>query len=63
VYSFKAEGYRELIEQRAAEVATRTKPGAPIPPAVPNPISPWLCRYCDFRMCPTNPKHEQQVDF
>ena len=62
VYAFKAEGYRELIEQRAAEVATRTKPGAPIPPAVPNPIAKWGCSYCSFRMCSSNPDFDKALE-
>jgi CRISPR/Cas system-associated exonuclease Cas4 (RecB family) len=62
-YFLKAEGYREMIEERAREIHETTGAGMPPPPAVPNPISPWGCRYCDYRMCPSNPKHAEEIRF
>lgn len=57
-YPVHPEDYRALIERRAAEVLARTAPTAPEPPAQPNDLAPWGCKYCEWAICERNPGHE-----
>ncbi len=64
-YDVDPEAWRATIARRATEIHDRTAPGEQIPPAVPDPLAPWGCQYCDFRMCEKNPKFvpQAEVDF
>jgi hypothetical protein len=61
-YYIKPESYRAMIEARAKIVSENTKPGAVMPQAVPNPLAPWGCSYCDYRMCKSNPQFDAQKE-
>lgn len=56
-YEINPEGYRALIEKRAAEVLARTEPTKPEPRAEPGELAPWGCKYCNWTMCERNPDH------
>jgi CRISPR/Cas system-associated exonuclease Cas4 (RecB family) len=60
-YHIDPEGYRRIIEKRAAEVVAQTAKGAPIPPADPGELAAWGCKYCSYVQCPSNPKYVAPV--
>lgn len=60
-YPVEPEGYRALIEERAAQVVAQTAPGQPMPPAVPSDIPPYdECQYCRFSACERNPHYNAE---
>ena len=61
-YEIDPEGYRTIIEKRAAAVVSQTGKGAPIPPADPGELAAWGCRYCAAVQCPSHPNHEPALD-
>lgn len=66
-YPVNPDPHRAWIEAQAAQVIAATDPRAPLPPAEPSAFNVnekgenWECRYCAWRVCERNPKHDPSL--
>jgi hypothetical protein len=66
-YPINPDQWVTFIAEQAANVIEATDPSAPLPRAEPSPLNVnekgenWECRYCAWRMCPANPRHDPSL--